>query len=176
MKRVLFALAIVFLSATSQAARTTSFDGIFGYSMADKFNIKGASDAKSETAFILGAKLSSYFAKNLGWNSALALETIRDFKYSSAELGFVLLEGNMFLDLDDSKMVYGFAGLNYPLVLLDKHIDTEPALGIQFGTGFRFLSQWSTEIYYRTTNIEINGRNANLWGFAFRLGYSFFSF
>lgn len=167
-------ILVLFLVLSSMNSYAGSLDALFGYSAADEFD-RDNGDIESEAAFVLGVRYKDEIGRGLGWNTGLGLDTIRDFKGSNAELGFFLLEGNLTLNIDQIKILYIFAGLNYPLIVYeDKNIsDVDPVLGAQFGTGVTFTPQFGLELAFRTVNFELGNVDSNLWGFLFRGYYTF---
>lgn len=169
-KNLLFVFIIVF-SASASSAR--QLDALFGYSFADEFDVDSG-DIESEDAFTLGIRIKDEIQRGFGYNVGFGLDTIRDFKYSDGEIGFFLLEGNATLILDQIRILYIFAGLNYPFVYKDSGVaEADPVLGVQFGTGVQLSGDFGAELAFRTVNFELGSTDANLWGFAIRGYYTF---
>jgi hypothetical protein len=159
---------------TSPGALT--WDALLGYSSADKFDVSGANDIESETAFNFGARLTNQFAKSFAYNAGLSVETLRDFKGTTGSIGFFLLEGNFILNFDTFNLMYAFVGANYPLLIMKSHVSTSPEFGMQFGTGLKFTPVLGLEFYYRIVNMHINSHSSGLMGFGLRGYYTFSSF
>jgi hypothetical protein len=171
-------LTVLFFTTISMSAHAGSADVFFGYSFADEFDIDSG-DREAESSLVLGARYKDQVKKGFGWNVGLGLDTIRDLDGSSAELGFMLVEGNATLTIDQvHNALYIFAGLNYPLIIYeDKGLsDVDPVFGVQFGTGFEFTNQVGMELAFRTANFEFGTADANLWGFLIRGYYTFAGF
>lgn len=171
-------LTVLIFTTLGVKAHAGSADVFFGYSFADEFDRDGG-DYESESALVLGARYKDEINKGLGWNVGLGLDTIRDIKDSSAEIGFLLAEANATLVIDQvNSALYIFAGLNYPLIIYeDKGInDIDPVFGVQFGTGFEFTNEVGMELAFRTANFEFGSADANLWGFLIRGYYTFAGF
>ncbi len=163
---------LIFVCVSVSAIAKGSIEGMFGVSLADEVEIDGAGAADSDIAFILGARYVDDIQNNFGFQAGSYLETIRDVG-SGGELGFLSLFGNITYDLQ--RMAYVFFGLNLPFIIYeDKNLgDVDSVLGVQFGSGYYFTNKLSAELFFRTTNFEIGGRDSELWGGGIQMAYKF---
>lgn len=167
-----FILFIVIL--TPYLGHAALVDLTFSYSAADEVERDRGGDIKAEDAFVLGFRFKDSLNKGLGWNAGMSMDTPRDLE-GNRGLGFILVEGNATLKVDQLQLLYIFAGFNYPLIVYqDKNIgDVDSSFGVQFGTGLVITPQFGFELAFRVVNFEMDNVDADLWGFLFRGYYTF---
>ncbi len=153
------------------------FGVTLGYNTAGELKTKtgaGESTSDSSGAVAIGVRYVAAPEYGTGFLIDLSYELSREFEsVGSPKMSLIPIELS---GLFRNDKVYGFAGVNLPIVASNSGWASSPSgqIGIQLGVGVLAIPKLSFELYYRTLNFDVgNADFARLWGAGLRAAYHF---